>query len=105
MRIAPVAFIARTEAELECKVERVSAITHNHPEALASATAVALAIFRALRRTPTVEIATSLQDRFGYDLTTTTPDKIRPTYERTERTRSQASSPPEATTGSAEHPT
>ncbi len=87
MRIAPVALLAGTEAELERDVERVSAITHSHPEALSAATAVALAVFWARRRMPAAEIATRLQVRFGYPLTTTTPDTIRPTYERTERAR------------------
>lgn len=84
MRISPVGLLAGTEDELIQWADSATAITHNHPEAIASARAVALAIFWAKRGIAAAEIAALLTHRFGYDLSQT-PDDIRPTYKRTER--------------------
>ena len=58
MRIAPVGLIASTEAEVLSWSDTVTAITHNHPDAMNSAQAVALAIFWA-RRVWTIQPAMS----------------------------------------------
>ncbi len=84
MRISPVGLLAGTEDELFQWTDFATAITHNHPEAIASARAVASAIFWARHGIAPMEIAARLTQRFGYDLTQT-PDDIRPTYKRTER--------------------
>jgi ADP-ribosylglycohydrolase len=84
MRISPVGLLAGTEDEIIQWVDSATAITHNHPEAVASARAVALAIFWARLGMAPTEIAALLTQRFGYDLSQT-PDDIRPTYRRTER--------------------
>ena len=45
MRISPVGFRANTEEQAADWADEVSAVTHNHPEAIASAQAVALCVF------------------------------------------------------------
>ena len=64
----------------------VSGVTHNHPEAMASAQAVALAIFWARNKVSTDEIRTRVSDRFGYDVATPI-ETIRTNYVRTERAK------------------
>lgn len=92
MRISPVGLLATSEEEALAWADAATAITHNHPEGMASARAVALAIFWARRKTDPPTIASWLTERFGYDLGTT-PDDIRPRYRRTE---SAAGSVPQA---------
>lgn len=48
MRISPVAWVAKTEAQLKVLSMTVTEITHNHPEGIKGAEAVAIAIFMAL---------------------------------------------------------
>ncbi len=84
MRIAPVGLLASTEAEVIGWSDTVTAITHNHPDAMNSAQAVALAIFWARKKTNAPEIGRRLTERFGYPLHMT-PDDISPTYKRTEK--------------------
>jgi type I restriction enzyme M protein len=48
MRISPVAWIAKTEEELKLLSKTVTEITHNHPEGIKGAEAVAMSIFMAL---------------------------------------------------------
>lgn len=84
MRISSVGFLANTEDQvIEC-ADAATMITHNHPEAIVSARAVALAIFWAKSCIASTEIAKRLIKRYGYNLNQT-PDEIRPTYKRTER--------------------
>jgi len=64
--------------------DAVTCITHNHPEAMASAQAVALAVYWAKRGVEVGEIQRRLVARFDYPLHLT-PDDIRPGYKRTER--------------------
>lgn len=83
MRIAPVGFLAESEQEVNDWTETVTNITHNHPDALKAAKAVALAIYWAKHKVPAEEIRYRIKDEFGYD-TTMTPDQIRPGYVRSE---------------------
>ena len=83
MRISPVGLLASSEDEAIAWSDAATAITHNHPDGIASAGAVALAIYWAKQKTTPHTIAIELSKRFGYDLNTT-PDDIRPTYTRTE---------------------
>lgn len=92
MRISPVGLLATSEEEALAWADAATAMTHNHPDGMASARAVALAIFWARRKTNPQTIATRITERFGYDLGTT-PDGIRPSYKRTE---SAAGSVPQA---------
>jgi ADP-ribosyl-[dinitrogen reductase] hydrolase len=92
MRISPVGLLVTSEDEAIAWSDAATAITHNHPDGIASARAVALAIYWGRQKTDPQIIATRLSERFGYDLSTT-PDDIRPTYTRTE---SAAGSVPQA---------
>ncbi len=68
MRISPVAHIARDETELLRLAERLSAVTHSHPEAIVGAQAAALTIWRVKSGMPIPEVREETSDRFGYDL-------------------------------------
>jgi ADP-ribosyl-[dinitrogen reductase] hydrolase len=84
MRIAPVGMLAESEEQALEWSDTVTNITHNHPDALDSARAVALAIHWARKKVDPSEISRRVQARFGYDMTRT-PDQIRPHYVRTEK--------------------
>lgn len=92
MRISPVGLLASSEEEAIAWSDAATVITHNHPDGMASARAVALAIYWARHKTDAQTIAQNLTGRFGYDLNAT-PDTIRLTYTRTE---SAAGSVPQA---------
>lgn len=84
MRVSPVGFLATSEEAVITMSEAVTGITHNHPEAMASAQAVALAVYWAKLGVQATEIQQRLVTRFDYPLHLT-PDDIRPGYKRTER--------------------
>jgi ADP-ribosyl-[dinitrogen reductase] hydrolase len=84
MRIAPVGLLASNEEEVIGWSDTVTAITHNHLEAMQSAQAVALAIYWARNKTSAQAIGQRLTERYGYPLHLM-PDDIRPTYKRTEK--------------------
>jgi len=84
MRVSPVGFLATSEEAVIAMSDAVTCITHNHPEAMASAQAVALAVYWAKRGVEAGEIQRRLVARFDYPLHLT-PDDIRPGYKRTER--------------------
>jgi ADP-ribosylglycohydrolase len=92
MRISPVGFLATTEEEAIAWADHVTNLTHNHPDAIASAQAVALAIYWAKRKVSAADVTTRLTERYSYNLAQT-PNDIRPTYKRTE---SAAGSVPQA---------
>lgn len=46
MRVSPVAWLLNTEEEVIAQAERSAAVTHNHPEGIKGAVAIAVAIFR-----------------------------------------------------------
>lgn len=84
MRISPVGLLAASETEALAWADTATAITHNHPDSMTAARAVALAIFWARQKITPADIASRLSDRFGYQLSDT-PDDIRPSYVRTEK--------------------
>ena len=84
MRVSPVGFLATSEEAVITMSDAVTGITHNHPEAMASAQAVALAVYWAKHSAQAAEIQRRLVTRFDYPLHLT-PDDIRPGYKRTER--------------------
>ncbi len=79
MRVSPVAHVARSEAELLEMAKRSSAVTHNHPDAIAGAQAVALSMWMAIAGTDADVIRREVADRFNYDLNQSV-DEIRPDY-------------------------
>ena len=86
MRISPVGFLANSEDQVIEWSDVVSGVTHNHPEAMASAQAVALSVFWARNKVPVDEIRSRISGRFGYDLDTPV-ETIRASYVRTERAK------------------
>ena len=79
MRVSPVGLAFDTVERVLAEAEKSAAVTHDHPEGIKGAQAVALAVFRARHRTPKAAIRTELETRFGYDLSRTI-DAIRPGY-------------------------
>lgn len=77
MRVGPVGWAARDEAEV-LELARASAvITHDHPEAVRAAQALAFAVFRARHGAEPARIRREVEERFGYDLPFTV-EEIRP---------------------------
>lgn len=79
MRVSPIGFAFDDEASVLREAARSAAITHDHPEGIKAAQAVALGVFLARRKRSKEEIRAALTDRFQYDLDRTV-DGIRPTY-------------------------
>ena len=49
MRVSPVAYIARSEEEVRLLSKAVTEVTHNHPEGIKGAEAIAMLTYKALR--------------------------------------------------------
>lgn len=79
MRVSPVGFAFSTEDEVLRQARMTAEITHNHPEGIKGAEAVALAIFLARTGHGKEAIRLRITDRFGYNLDRTVDD-IRPSY-------------------------
>ncbi len=79
MRVSPVAFANDSlEAVLQA-AEASAAVTHNHPEGIKGAQAVAAAIFLARTGNSQADIKSYIESTFGYDLSKSLDD-IRPGY-------------------------
>ena len=79
MRVSPVAHAARDEHDALELARRSSAVTHDHPDAVAGAQAVALAMWLARAGADALAIRREIAARFGYDLAPSVDD-IRPHY-------------------------
>lgn len=79
MRVSPVGFAFETLEEVLAEAERSAAVTHNHPEGVKGAQAVASAVFLARKGSSKEEIRRYVEDTFSYDLERTL-DEIRPGY-------------------------
>ncbi|MBQ0020782.1 MAG: ADP-ribosylglycohydrolase family protein [Bacteroidales bacterium] len=85
MRVSPVGLFADTEDEARSLAQLTAAVTHNHPEGIKGAEAVAVAVFtnRHLASLPLdfrkKMTRLKVEQLFGYDLSRTL-DEIRPTY-------------------------
>ena len=80
MRVSPIGWAFDTEAAVLNAAERSALPTHNHPEGVKGAQAVALAVFMARSGATKEEIRVAVSRRFGYDLSRTI-DSIRPEYQ------------------------
>lgn len=78
MRVSPAGFAAHTEEEAKALSLAVTAVTHNHPEGIKGAEAVAVLIYHARQGMTMDELHALAQDRY-YPLDFTL-DEIRPTY-------------------------
>ncbi len=79
MRVSPVGFAFDTLEEVLAEAKRSAEVTHNHPEGIKGAQAVAAAIFLARTGQPKDKITQYIEGRFGYNLRRTV-DGIRPGY-------------------------
>lgn len=80
MRVSPVGFAFETVDKVLAEAKRSAEVTHNHPEGIKGAQAVALAVFLARRGAGKAEIKQEVTNRFGYNLNCTL-DEIRPAYQ------------------------
>lgn len=79
MRVSPAGFAFTTEEEVLRQAEKSAEITHNHPEGIRGAQAVALAVFLAKTGSGKEEIRKRTAGIFGYDMDRSL-DEIRPSY-------------------------
>ena len=79
MRVSPVGWAFSTEADVLDQAERSARPTHDHPEGVKGARAVALSAYLARTGCSKDEIRSAVADRFGYDLDRTV-ESIRPRY-------------------------
>ncbi|PLX43742.1 MAG: hypothetical protein C0609_07455 [Deltaproteobacteria bacterium] len=79
MRVSPVGWWARDMAECLKEAKRSAEATHNHPEGVKGAQAVAAAILMARQGASREEIKTFCEISFAYDISTPIA-KIRPSY-------------------------
>lgn len=80
MRVSPVGFAYDNIKKVQEVAEQTAAITHNHPEGIKGAQAIALAIFLAKTGMPKPELKEYIGKTFHYHLDFTL-DGIRPTYQ------------------------
>jgi len=79
MRVSPVGWAFDTVEETLEQATRSAAVTHNHPEGIKGAQAVAAAVFLARNGAGKDDIRSQISDWFGYDLDRTIAE-IRPGY-------------------------
>ncbi|MCY1056048.1 ADP-ribosylglycohydrolase family protein [Nannocystis sp. SCPEA4] len=79
MRVSPVGFAMRTLDEVMSEARASALPTHDHPEGIKGAQALAVAVFLARRGADKAKIRHEIEDRFGYDLRRTVA-AIRPRY-------------------------
>ncbi len=68
MRVSPVGWAFNTVEDVLREAEASAACSHDHPMGIASAQAVALAIFLARKGQDKTDIQEALEERFGWDL-------------------------------------
>src|SRR5215472_9890097 len=79
MRVSPIGWAFDSVEKVLVEAERSAEVTHNHPEGIRGAQAVALAVFLARRGEKKTAIRQEITERFGYDLRRTA-DEIRSGY-------------------------
>jgi ADP-ribosylglycohydrolase len=79
MRVSPTAWVGQTLDEVLMLAARSAAVTHDHPEGIKGAQAIAAAVFMARTGATKQAIGQEIAMRFGYDLDRTI-DGIRPAY-------------------------
>jgi ADP-ribosylglycohydrolase len=71
MRVAPCAWVAKSLEEAEDLAKKSAEVTHNHPEGIKGAQAVAAAIYMARKGASKKEISDYITTTYGYNLTRT----------------------------------
>ena len=84
MRVGPVGWAFNTKEEVLAKAKESAECTHNHPEGIKGAQAVALAILMARQGTTKEELKRMMEDDFCYDMNFTI-DSLRPVYSWADR--------------------
>lgn len=79
MRVCPAGFLADDYEQVLELAKNSAAVSHNHPEGIKGAQAVALAVFMARHAYTQEEIELKITADFGYDLDSQ-PEDIRGTY-------------------------
>ncbi len=79
MRVSAVGWAFNSEEEVLEQAQASAEVTHNHPEGIKGAQAVALAILRARQGGTKYDIRAEAEKLFGYDLQRTV-EQIRPGY-------------------------
>ena len=79
MRVSPVGFACDSFAEVLAQAQATAEITHNHPEGIKGAQAVAAAVYLARTGNSRETIQNQIETRFQYDLSQPL-DSIRPGY-------------------------
>lgn len=79
MRVSPAGFLAQTLEDAIQLAERVTKVTHNHPEGMKGAAATAAAIYLARAGFESQSIRLAITERFAYDLSRSVDD-IRSDY-------------------------
>ena len=84
MRVSPAAWLCQDDLRKMLRIAAVTAeVSHNHPEGIKGAQAVASVIFMAIHGASRDEIRATVSKTFGYDLSRTC-DTIRPDYHHVE---------------------
>ncbi|MFP3921189.1 MAG: ADP-ribosylglycohydrolase family protein [Dichotomicrobium sp.] len=68
MRVAAIGWLARTAEEADDLAAAQAAVSHDHPDAIRAAQAVARAIFALRGGTPASDVREEISTAFGYDL-------------------------------------
>lgn len=68
MRVSPIGFLAKDETECFLEAQKSAEVTHNHPEGIKGAQAVAYAIYLARIGEKKYSIREKLEEEFGYNL-------------------------------------
>lgn len=79
MRVSPAGPLAQSLDDAIALANKVTQVTHNHPEGMKGATATASAVYLAWKGNNQVEIRSYIEKKFGYDLSRSI-DAIRRNY-------------------------
>lgn len=80
MRVSPCGYYGQSLEEVLSLAKQSAEVTHNHPDGIKGAQAIAAAIFLARQRKSKEEIRSYIEETFGYDLHRSC-DEIRPGYQ------------------------
>ena len=68
MRVSPIGWACTSIDEVLVEAQRSAAVSHNHPDGIKGAQAVALAVYLARTGATKADIKSELTKRFAYDL-------------------------------------
>ena len=68
MRVSPIGYALDTRTTSMTEAQRSAEVTHNHPEGIKGAQAIALAVFLARKDAGKDELRREIEKTFGYDL-------------------------------------